>query len=94
MRCGVLRAYSGFSAGTGPTVRSKGGQQMYHGFDYGLGTERRIQMREEVEHERLQARLRSARREQEAKAGAFYAEIAPRRTLIARGATFAMALFR
>ena len=68
---------------------------MYHGFDYGLGRERRIQMRTEVEHDRLQARLRSARREEEAKeAGAFYAEIAPRRNVIARGATFAMALFR
>jgi hypothetical protein len=94
MRCGVLRAYSGFSAGTGPTQRSKGDAQMYHGFDYGLGRERRIQMRKEVEHDRLQARLRSARREEEAKGGAFYAEIAPRRNVIARGASFAMALFR
>ena len=67
---------------------------MYHGFDYGLGRERRIQMRKEVEHDRLQARLRSARREEEAKAGAFYAEVAPRRHLIARGTTFAVALFR
>jgi hypothetical protein len=67
---------------------------MYHGFDYGLGRERRIQMRKEVEHDRLQARLRSARREEEAKGGAFYAEIAPRRNVIARGASFAMALFR
>ncbi len=67
---------------------------MYHGFDYGLGTERRIQMRKEVEHDRLETRLRSARREEEAKAGAFYAEIAPHRNLIARSATFAMALFR
>jgi hypothetical protein len=66
---------------------------MYHGFDYGLGRERRIQMREEVEHDRLQARLRSASRE-EAKAGAFYAEIALRRNVIARGASFAIALFR
>jgi hypothetical protein len=66
---------------------------MYHGFDHGVGRERRIQMRKEVEHERLQARLRSARRE-EANAGAFYAEIAPRRNLIARGATSAMALLR
>ncbi len=67
---------------------------MYHGFDHGLGRERRIQMREEVEHERLRARLRSARREQEANAGAFYAQTAPRRSLIARGTTAAMALFR
>jgi len=67
---------------------------MYHGFDHGLGRERRIQMRTEVERNRLQARLRSARREEEAKAGAFYAESAPRRNLIARGATLAMALFR
>ena len=67
---------------------------MYHGFDYGLGRERRIQMRKEVEHERRQARLRSARREEEAKGGASYAEIAPRRNLIARGAAFATALFR
>ena len=67
---------------------------MYHGFDHGLGTERRIQMRKEVERNRLETRLRSARREEEANAGAFYAEIAPRRNVIARGATFAMAIFR
>ena len=67
---------------------------MYHGFDHGVGTERRIQMRKEVEHDHLQARLRSARREQEARAGAFYAEIAPRRNLVARGVTYATALFR
>jgi hypothetical protein len=67
---------------------------MYHGFDHAVGRERRIQMRKEVEHDRLQARLRSARQEEEANAGAFYGESAPRRNLIVRGATSAMALFR
>jgi hypothetical protein len=58
-----------------------------------LSRQRSLDMRTEVGRNRFETRLRSARRE-EAKAGAFYAEIAPRRTLIARGATFAMALFR
>ena len=66
---------------------------MYHDIDYGLGKERVVQMRTEVERNRLEARLRSARREQEA-AGGLYAQIGPRRNLIARGASLAMALFR
>ena len=66
---------------------------MYHDIDYGLGRERAAQMRKEVEHNRLETRLHSARRE-EAKAGAFYAESGSSRNLIARGATLAMALFR
>jgi hypothetical protein len=65
---------------------------MFHQ-EFDLSRQRALDMRTEVGRNRLETRLRSARRE-EAKAGAFYAEIAPRRTLIARGATFAMALFR
>ncbi len=52
-------------------------------------------MRGEVERNRLETHLRSARREEEAKARAFYEEIGSgSRSLIARGASLAMALFR
>jgi hypothetical protein len=68
---------------------------MLYQAEFGLGREQRVaDIRTELERNRLEARLRSARREEEAKAGAFYAEIAPRRNVIARGASFAMALFR
>ena len=59
---------------------------MFHQ-EYDLSRQRALDMRTEVGRNRLETRLRSARRE-EAKAGAFYAEIAPSRTLIARGANF------
>ena len=68
---------------------------MLHQAEFVSGREQRVaDMRGELERSRLEARLRSARREEEAKAGAFYAEIAPRRNVIARGASLAMALFR
>jgi len=67
---------------------------MLHQAEFGLGREQRLMdTRQEVERNRLEARLLSARREQEA-AGGFYAEIGPRRSMIARGASLAMALFR
>jgi hypothetical protein len=53
-------------------------------------------MRTEVERNRLEARLRSVRREEEAKAGVLFEEEigSGSRPLIARGAAFAAALFR
>ena len=54
---------------------------MFHQ-EFDLSRQRALDMRTEVWRNRLETRLRSARRE-EAGAGALYAEIAPRRTLIA-----------
>ena len=68
---------------------------MLHQADFGSGRELRVaDMRKEIGRNRLQGRLRSTRREQEEAAGGFYAEIAPQRSLIARSAAFAVALFR
>jgi len=67
---------------------------MLHQAEFGLGREQRVaDTRREVKRNRLEARLLSARREHEA-AGGFYAEISPHRSLVARGASMAMALFR
>ncbi len=67
---------------------------MLHQADFGSGREQRVaDMRQEIGRNRLEGRLRSARREQEA-AGGFYAQIGPQRSLIARSAAFAVALFR
>jgi len=68
---------------------------MLHQAEFGLGREQRVaDTRREVKRNRLEARLLSARREHEA-AGGFYAEIGgPHRSLVARGASMAMALFR
>jgi hypothetical protein len=59
---------------------------MYQDFDYGLARERVSQMRKEVEHNRLDARLaRSARSDGDGVA---------RRGRVARGAALVTALFR
>ena len=59
---------------------------MYHDIDYGLGRERRVQMREEVEHNRLEARLARAARSEEGNA--------TRKGRVTRGVTLVAALFR
>ena len=59
---------------------------MYHDFDYGLGKERMVQMRTEVEHNRLEARLAQAARSNE--------NSVTRRGTVARGAALVTALFR
>jgi hypothetical protein len=69
---------------------------MLHQAEFVSGREQRVaDMRGELERSRLEARLRSARREEEAKAGVLFEEVGSgSRHLIARGATLAMALFR
>jgi hypothetical protein len=69
---------------------------MLHQAELGLGREQRVaDMRGELERNRLEARLLSARREEEAKAGALFEEVGSGgRHLIARGTALAMALFR
>jgi len=59
---------------------------MYHDFDHGLAREQMAQMREEVEHNRLEARLARAARSD----GGGVA----REGRVARGAALLTALFR
>ena len=68
---------------------------MLHQAEFGLSREQRVvDMRGEIERNRLETRLRSARREKEAKANTLFEELSPRRGLVARSATFTIALFR
>ncbi len=83
MRRGPFRSYSCSSAGTHPTEKRRDAR-MYQDFDHGLGRERTAQMRKEVEHNRLVARLaRVARADQDSDAG---------RGRVARGAALVTAL--
>jgi hypothetical protein len=85
MRWGVLRAYSCFNAGTGPTKKQRR-HKMYLDYDLGWSRERATQMRTEVERNRLQASLARATRSNE--------DSLTRRGKIARGAALITALFR
>jgi hypothetical protein len=73
---------------------------MFHpDFDYGLGKQRMVQMRKEVEHNRLEASLaRAASLSEEARlAKARLGEVAVplrRRGMLTRGTTFVAALLR
>ncbi len=58
--------------------------------DFGLGRERMGQMRTEVEHNRLEARLATARLSR----SAGLEEAVPRKGMAARSAAVLMALFR
>jgi hypothetical protein len=58
---GAFGPYSCSSAGTYPTEKRRGGL-MYQDFDRGLARERTARMREEVEHNRLDASLARAAR--------------------------------
>jgi hypothetical protein len=74
------------SPGRYPTEKERG-RQMYHpDFDYGLGRERVVQMRNEVELNRLKSRL--------AKAAGLSEESGFRRSMVTRGTTFVTALFK
>ena len=85
MRRRVPYSYSCFSAGTFPTEMERGAQ-MYQDFDYGLARERTARMREEVERNRLKARLaRTARSDEDGVAS---------RGWIASSAALVTALFR
>ena len=97
-----VRRYSCFSAGTFPTEKQRGGQ-MYQGFEHELASDRVAQMRTEVAHNRLEARL--AREARFAKASSLSeearlakarlgGEAVPRGGMLNRGTTFVAALFR
>jgi hypothetical protein len=66
------------------------GETMLHQ-DFGLSGERMVQMRTEVEHNRLEARLATARLSNK---GAGLEEAVPRKGMAARSAAVLMALFR
>ena len=82
---GSFGDYSCPSAGTYPTEKRRGGL-MYQDFDRGLARERTAQMRKEVEHYRLDARLAKAARSDEDGVGS--------RGRVARGVALVTALFR
>ena len=81
--------------------RMERGRRMFHpDFDHGLGRERVVQMRTEIEHNRLEARL-MAREDRLAKAASLSEEARlakaathRRRGMLTRGTTFVTALFR
>jgi len=59
---------------------------LHHDFEFGSGRERMAQMRTEVEHNRLEARLAKAARSNE--------EVTLPRGMVARSAAVVTALFR
>ncbi|MBA2512610.1 MAG: hypothetical protein M3479_07240 [Actinomycetota bacterium] len=63
---------------------------LYQDLDFGLGKEQRVQMRREVEQNRLDSRLAAARSGRDAGLG----EAASRKSLAARSAAVVMSLFR
>ena len=78
-------------AGTYPTGKERDSQMLYH--DFGSSRERVAQMRTEVEHNRLEARLAKAH---SSRGGGRLEveEVVPRRGRVARGAAVVAALFR
>ena len=80
-------------AGTYPTGMERGSQMLHHDFDFGSSRERVAQMRTEVEHNRLEARLAKAH---SSRGGGRLEveEVVPRRGRVARGAAVVAALFR
>ena len=79
------RIYSCVNVGRCLTDKERDEQMLYHELDYGLGKERVLQMRKEVEHNRLEARLAKASLSEEA---------VLRRGRLTRGIALVTALFR
>ena len=82
---GAFGDYSCPSAGTYPSEKQRGGL-MYYDFDRGLARERTAQMREEVERNRLDARLAEAARSND--------DSTTHRGRVARGVALVTALLR
>ena len=82
---GVHRIYSCVNVGRCLTDKERDEQMLYHELDYGLGKERVLQMRKEVEHNRLEASLAKASLSEEA---------VLRRGRLTRGIALVTALFR
>ena len=82
---GGHRIYSCVNVGRCLTDKERDEQMLYHELDYGLGKERVLQMRKEVEHNRLEASLAKASLSEEA---------VLRRGRLTRGIALVTALFR
>ena len=65
---------------------------LHYDFDFGRGKEQMVEMRKEVEHNRLEARLAKARLRKDA--GGLAEIIPPKKGVAARGAAVVLALFR
>ena len=87
----VCPDYSCFSAGTYPSDKEKGGRMFHPEFEYELGKERVVEMRKEVEHDRLEARLSEEARLAKV---SLSEEAVFRQGKLTRGTTFVTALFR
>ena len=99
----VPRSYSCFSAGTFPTEDERGEVMLHPYVERELGRERVVQMRTEIEHDRLEARLVREDRLARAAALSEQARLAKARLgeqavlhrgMLTRGTTFVAALFR
>ena len=99
----MARSYSCVRAGRYPTERERGEGMFHPDFDYGLGKERVVQMRTEIEHNRLEARLTKEDRLAKAAGLGEQARLAKarlgeqaihRRDIFTRGTSFVTALFR
>jgi hypothetical protein len=84
MRSPRSRTYSCFMANV--TDEDRSGTMFYGGYDHQVGKERAVEMRREVEQNRLETRL--------AKGALVYGEDVPRRGIAARGGAVVVALFR
>ena len=98
------RNYSCLSAGTFPTEQERGEGMLHPYLERELGRERVVQLRTEVAHDRLEARLmredrlaRAASLSEEArlaKEARLREQDTLRRGILTRGTTFVAALFR
>ena len=103
MRRGAPHSYSCFKAGTFPTEMERGEGMLHPNFECELTRERVTQMRAEVEHNRLEARLAREACFAEASSLSEEARLAKARLgedtvlrggVLSRGTTFVAALFR
>jgi hypothetical protein len=82
-----------FKAGTGPTNKD-GSETMHSHLDFELSRARAVEMRREVEHNRLRSRRADAQRSSRGDA-LFPEELSPQRKgIAARGTALVTALFR
>ena len=103
MRRGAPHRYSCFGAGTFPAEKERGEGMLHPNFERELARERVAQMRTEVEHNRLEARLAREARFAKASSLSEEARLAKARLggeavlrggVLSRGTTFVAALFR
>ena len=97
MRHGSSHRYTCYMAGTLPAGKERGGGMLHPNFERELARERVAQMRTEVEHNRLEARLSRATvlsAEARLAKARFSEDASLRGSMIARGTSFVAALLR